>query len=282
MGARIEVPLEDKELIWEAYKSGKSVLSISRTCGYKYDVTHRIIKEKHDIRNNGAYATKYNCNINYFDIIDTEEKAYWLGFIYADGYISKIEYGFLFGLALSSVDNEHLSKFKVSIESSHPTNHYEAKGFKGKSEYSRVVINNDYFCEQLIKKGVIIHKTDRLEFPDESIVPEHLIRHFIRGYFDGDGSITHVLHKKRNVDVFAVKTLGTKEFLKEVHKHFPTRYDKFNPISTREGSNTYSLDLGGNRQVNNILDYLYKDSNIYLDRKYEKYLYFKSAYNSRS
>ena len=98
---------------------------------------------------------KYNCNYDYFKIIDTPEKAYWLGFIMADGcvMISKrirklktyetIQQRYFLKIALSSVDTQHLEKFNQCINSSYPVKEYINKtGYKPNSKYSRIIIED--------------------------------------------------------------------------------------------------------------------------------------------
>lgn len=127
---------------------------------------------------------KFNKHI--FDTIDTEEKAYWLGFIFADGYIGstpldpnkKSVYNFEISLKLS--DLEHLEKFKqfISFEKDVVCDNYRC----------RIMIANKHFWNILNGYGCIPRKSLTLQFPDKSIFKSSdLVRHFIRGYFDGDG-----------------------------------------------------------------------------------------------
>ncbi len=119
----------------------------------------------------------------------------------------------------------------------------------------------------LIRLGCIPSKTKTLEFPSVDIVPKHLMRHFIRGYFDGDGCIT-TTNKGKQV---SVEILGTDSMIDgfimwtELHKN---KYI-FNHSDIKRAIYTgiYAME---------ILDKLYKNTTIYLDRKYELYSYHKS------
>lgn len=97
----------------------------------------------------------------------------------------------IISLKLSSKDNNHLEKFKLFLNADYPIYHYISKckiGY-GKS-YSCLSVNSIHACNLLIKLGCIQRKTYTLKFPDQSIfINPDLIRHFIRGYFDGDGSV---------------------------------------------------------------------------------------------
>ena len=138
-------------------------------------------------------------NHHYFDKIDSPEKSYWLGFLMADGTISdRAKKGALqLQIHLANKDIEHLKKFHLAIESDNAI-HYEADGSIRSSHSS------DYLCEALINLGCTSRKTFTLEFPK---LPDELINHFIRGYFDGDGSAC--IHKGR----LFIHFLGTYNFI---------------------------------------------------------------------
>lgn len=268
---------EVKEIIFKYEQEGKSVLQVSKEVPYSYDVVRRVLVENGiKIRSNSYNSRKYHCNEHYFDEIDTPEKAYWLGFIYADGYISFPVYSYLLGIALAKQDEGHLIKFKSAINSNHKISTYKAKGYSD-TLYSRVIIRSNHMCNQLIQKGVLLHKTNILKFP-YGIVPDNLISHFIRGYFDGDGCLTYSINKRTGRTVFQIKIVGTKEVLKGINEYIPIN-KTFNLTKRRQnGTNNFNLEIGGNKQVGVVLDYMYKDSTVHLDRKYEKYLYYKSIY----
>lgn len=209
------------------------------------------------------------CSINehIFDNIDTEEKAYWLGFLYADGYISYNSNHFELSLQLN--DLSHLEKFKnfLSWTKKIATDTYRC----------RCCLANKHLHKTLNDLGCTPRKSLTLQFPTENQVPRELIRHFMRGYFDGDGCIRFInKNYKLNLPYTIFEVLGTKEFL-----------DKFNellPISTisrkkdkRHLNNTVQLNFCGEKAIKNF-DFLYENSTIYLERKYNKYLIGKNAF----
>lgn len=272
---KIVVPNEIQQQIIKDYKNGLSVLALSKKYGYKYDKTHSIIKENSlSIRGNNFYSTKYYCDSHIFDVIDTEEKAYWLGFLYADGCIMKIDNNYKLSLAISSNDIKHLEKFKEFLNTNAPIHIYKSSGFC--SKYCRIQLTDKHLCEQLIRKGIYIRKTEILTFP--YFLEESLIKHFIRGYVDGDGCITYHINKNTSRMVFALKICSTKEMLIGIHNYLPRKNKKDIALEKRvkNNINNYSVSYGGNNQVNNMLNYLYGNANIYLDRKYERYLLLKN------
>lgn len=203
---------------------------------------------------------KFNQNI--FDLIDTEEKAYWLGFLYADGAISKnsntIE------ISLKSADIEHLKKFKKFLQTPADIKISKVKIKEKEYERCRIMVTSKHLKEHLIKLGCPPQKSLILTFPNDLQVPKNLIKHFIRGYVDGDGSINYTRNGR-----FQVSITGTKEFLSGIQKiysnTFPSIYKKKGCIH-----NTYYISTTANKADIFLLD-IYKDSNIYLDRKYNRF-----------
>lgn len=210
-------------------------------------------------------------NHSFFSNIDSEEKAYWLGFLYADGSIYKeikndrcrLE------LTLASKDINHLKKFNIALEATN--NIYEKRGgFGNRRIYSAVTINytSKQLYNDLLKAGCVPNKSTILKFPSIEVVPIKLQRHFIRGYFDGDGCFTYhsdYVRRKYNMQPLVI-FCETKEFLKGI-------LDIVNLPAT--------IALNGNSKVNwafrlqkkssleFILKYMFEDANTYLDRKHE-------------
>lgn len=232
----------------------------------------KILRELGIIRSVGKSNTKYKQNNNYFKIIDTEDKAYWLGFIYADGYITKNNQ---LRINLQIKDENHLVKFYKFIESDREVKY--TKKISGNKIYygCYAYIANTDFTKHLISKGCTNNKSLNLKFPTYDIVPKDLIYHFIRGYFDGDGSIfVSRIDKNTNHKYIKINFTGTYGMILNIRTHL-----NCNNIKLENKGNFYVLSINGNHQVFNILDnYIYKDATIYLDRKYEKYRKFKELY----
>jgi intein-encoded DNA endonuclease-like protein len=110
-------------------------------------------------------------------------------------------------------------------------------------------------------------KTFKIKFPD--FIENELIRHFIRGYFDGDGCIYNP--EKRDVHI---SILGNIQFITALQNHF-IKILNVNEVKLHQRfkhSECYTLSYHGLNLPLKVLNYLYKDSTIYLDRKYKKYL----------
>ena len=267
---KISNELEQK--IIKTYNEGYSYVNTGKICNVNPSTVQRVLKRNNvHIRNNQEKSKIYYCDENYFEKIDTPEKAYWLGFIYADGYISITHNQYKFGISLAEKDCILLKKLNFFLKSSYPINTYkQTTGYSKDTIYCRLLISSQKIVEDLIKHGVVEHKTNVLQKPN---IDKHLIPHFIRGYIDGDGCITCSERKDKTI-AYKVKILGTesildfiKAFIEENKIATINQYYKRQPDQT-----VSSIDFGGNEQVRNFLDLIYKDSTIHLERKYEKYL----------
>ena len=207
----------------------------------------------------------YPRNSNYFQTIDSPDKAYWLGFLYADGYIGK---GSEIRINLSSKDEEHLRKFLSAIEASNSKIHHSEKIIQNKVFYqSYISLKDKKMCEDLEDKGCINKKSFILTFPTEK-VPENLYSHFIRGYFDGDGSIHFTQCGQAKKPNYRISFCGTKDML----EHIRAILGKYK-LSLEKRENIYSLSINGNKQLEKILSFIYEGSydEIELTRKRQIY-----------
>lgn len=163
------------------------------------------------MRSNAVNSLKYHCNESFFENIDTEEKAYWLGFIYADGYITskRKQCNRKLGISLSIKDINHLEKFNNSIDGDAPIHTYEQKsGYSVGNCYCRVVYQSKKLTDDLIRQGVVENKTNILSAPN--LHSDDLVLAFVRGYFDGDGSVW--MQGKSNIQA-SVSFVGTDDIL---------------------------------------------------------------------
>ena len=208
-GYRVYLSEDEKKYILEWYNK-KSTGEIAKDLGY---TTKKI--------NDFAYGVgllrdikRYTVNQNYFKKINTSNKAYWLGFLYADGcilsYKNRRTGGSALEISLKADDVNILERFKMSLSSNSPI---KEKVVNEKYKAVRLNICNAEICDDLVKLGCTPRKSLTLKFPTEKQVPKYLIPHFIRGYFDGDGNV-YVDDKGK----FSPKIgfVGTEEFLEEI------------------------------------------------------------------
>lgn len=212
------------------------------------------------------YQNKSRLDEHVFDSIDTEEKAYWLGFLFADGNISHT--GNRLEVRLSIKDLSHLEKFR--------------KFLKLTTEIRTGICNGNGFCHLAVRNKHLWHTLDSLgchprkslilEFPDFSIFSDiKLIKHFIRGYIDGDGCLT--IYKGRNSYRTTINLVGTEKFLTVVRRLFYDEGYIQNKSCTNWENKAYSLEFS-DLPSRRIARLLYEKATIYLERKYNKYLEF--------
>lgn len=257
----------DEEVI-DLYNKGISLTQIQRETGINRNSVAKVLKEHRIEVINKQNQTKFNEHV--FDVIDTEEKAYWLGFIFADGCVSspnkkgKAIYTFEISLQLS--DTNHLYKFNKFME--HQKNNVKTDSFR-----CRWSVTNKHLWETLNSYGCTPRKSLTLEFPKLEIFKDKsLIRHFIRGYFDGDGCITH---NDQEQEIPSITVLGTNEMLSTIQNYI--LMDN-NPFYLNNPKNKTTLVISRSTSKAVMFMYaLYYKSNIYLDRKYQKFLQYKNC-----
>lgn len=227
----------------------------------KYKINSTLFREYY-IKYYGEKCWRFDNSI--FDCIDTEEKAYWLGFIYADGYINSSPIDeiskykkYTFEVGLKSSDFEHLEKLKRFLSFTGTVEQNESS--------CRLRVSDKHLWETLNNYGCTPRKSLTLQFPDESIFKDKsLIRHFIRGYWDGDGCLTFKRENYPNISV-----IGTEKFITKIQEYLGILGNIY--LNSENNSITKKLMYNGKKAFD-VTNYLYSNSNIYLDRKYDKYL----------
>ena len=214
----------------------------------------------------GNHYRKYFFNFDFFEKIDNEFSAYWLGFLYADGSIeskSATRYGEQsFKIAIAEQDLELLEKFKEDIQSTYPIRYDDSRVGKGNSQ-SQVIqsLRSQKTVDDLIRLGCIEKKSLILTFPSEEQVPQEYLRHFIRGYFDGDGSIS-IYNGQANINF-----VGTENFINGLHN--VVQMGSVYPDKRKQ--NSWYLGINGNLQILKMYHYMYDDATRYMARKYKKF-----------
>ena len=209
---------------------------------------------------------KHNLNKEYFKNIDTEEKAYWLGFIAADGCVYKMsKNAYRLQINLSYKDIEHLELFNKCLESDYKINVKKLKN----SDICELKIASKQLTDDLIELGITPNKSLKVEMPNIDI---DLIPHFIRGYFDGDGCITYSETPTRFRYKFSI--VGGESMLESINTYMNQDIE----IYTINHSDALDLCTSNKQKIINIYHYLYDNANIYLTRKKEKFDYILSRF----
>jgi len=255
----------NEKLVVKTFKELKSVSKTAKVLNIKYHQAHYILK-KHKLNPSSSEGHRiYKADYKYFNNINTEEKAYWLGFLYADGCIADSDGTKRLQTSLKSEDYEHLHKLKKSLKSTHPIHFRIIKSGKMQGKkYCSLFIRTNELCNALIKLGCTPRKSLTLEFPE---LPKNLIPHFIRGYFDGDGSV--FISKEKHwrsgkiSEVIHYRFVGTENFLKKVDENINLK----GYLQKIKGSKAFELAYKRDKKLKPFYDYLYSKASIFLERK---------------
>lgn len=223
-------------------------------------------------------AKKGSVNEKYFEKIDSEEKAYWLGFLMADGCVREYRKGcFQTSFELSHKDVKVLKKFKKDVE-------FSGTILKNKTliggKRARIIINNSNFSYALINHGVIPNKTGRESIPP---IKRTLLKDFIRGFFDGDGCIMVKFGVKRKIRAKVHFVGNSYSCLKQIKDFFIENNIQLSEKSLHLKTNscqTYELETSSLINIMKIIELLYNNSHIYMERKYKKAIEFYNYYKT--
>lgn len=253
-----------KEEIVQMYVDGKSSAEIGDIIGGSGATVLNYLKDfSVDIRSAEEVNRKYEIDFNFFDKIDTPEKAYILGLIYADG-CSESSKKSVITIALTESDSYLLEQIRDLIypNKDRPLYYKETKHNNGR-DMSYLSISSITLVEQLQRWGVHDRKSLTLKRPNFEL--GELESHFIRGYFDGDGTVT-----TQNRWAF----IGTEDFITWLQDTLVEEIGiKRNKILHKKGHhpNTVNIEYGSKQDFLNLYLYMYKDATIYLKRKKEKF-----------
>ena len=247
----------------------RSLTKLGQKYGIKRQTLSKHLKDRgYEVIN---YQNRLRCNETVFDKIDNEEASYWLGFLYADGNISSV--GNRLEVHLSIKDLSHLEKFRRFLNlSTEIRSGIDSRGYG----FCHLSIRNKHLWNTLNNLGCHPQKSLNLKFPNQNIFKgdkKELMKHFIRGYIDGDGCLS--IFKNKNSYRTELGLVGTKEFLEYVNKLFKNKGYIRNKSCKNWENKAYDLRFS-DVPSRIIARFLYENSNIYLERKYNKYLEFCS------
>ena len=243
---------------------------------YLLGLSYNLLSEKYNIctwsignvlkKNNiKPRIRKHNCNEDYFEKIDSNKKAYWLGLLFADGYVrkrkqfnGKHKQGGIVGISLKNGDEYLLEKLIIDLESTYKL----SKQIKDEFLSYKLEVNSSKMADDLINLGCVPNKSLKLLPP---ILTEEFIPHFIRGYFDGDGSIGKYNERIK------FSLLGTNDLLIWILNFFKNKGMKTTPKISKK-KNIYTFQVNSKSDIELIENILYTSSNdYYLKRKKEKF-----------
>lgn len=240
----------NKERLISLYNEHKSLRAVGRILG----TDHHTIKRKLALFDIPYLAPNRHVHDDIFFSKESERAFYWAGFIAADGAIIQKGSCRYLQLILSNKDHEHLVTFKNHIGTTANVYTYCYKDKISKIDiYSQTIVND------LIRFNVVPRKTFTYDFP-RWLVDHHLVSHFMRGYFDGDGSTDLNGGQRR----FSIR--GNKFFLQNYANILNKNCEVgINKICKSGGQ--YQLQYHGNIKFRKISDFLYTNATVFLNRK---------------
>jgi hypothetical protein len=206
-------------------------------------------------------------NQTFFDLIDTEAKAYWLGFLYADGYVYKSQKQV--SLNASKKDTKHIQKFALIFSK-------QIRKTKGVYPGVRVILSSMRLTKSLMDKGIVNKKSLINSSRVLDSIPITLLNHFMRGYFDGDGYIGTL--KITNESRFVL--CGMSLFLERVMKYIRESTSIESGSIYKDGK-IYKLQVGGRNNLIRLREWLYKDATVFLERKQNRFFSIQQDGSSR-
>jgi hypothetical protein len=216
-------------------------------------------------------AMKYTCQDDFFNVINTEKKAYWLGVLFADGNITK-KASKSGQIIFSSKDKEWVKLFLSDVGSNNSPNCEYQKLYKKyiwKAQITSAQMYND-----LNNLGCTPTKTKTIRIP---ILEDELVHHFIRGYFDGDGTVGAYKNLKNN-DWKILKSgfcSGSQKFIIDLLKILPVKN------KTIKESNECYITQHSLHDTLNLFEYMYKDYTTCLERKRQIFINYLDTYKPR-
>lgn len=230
------------------------------------------------------HTSKREIRHDFFKRIDSELQAYLLGYIMADGSIN--DKRATVTIHINEKDKEIFKLFKIIspnayIEKCKPTESIatiDKRTIKNDGSI-RLAIASSILIEDLHKLGIVQNKTyEQLSIPK---MKESLVRHFIRGYWDGDGWFTWIARKpnpknrEKNWRIsgnFGICGKTDNLFL-EIQKILQDNNINCN-VNYLKRKDYYTIIGSAKQSIINFYNFIYKDSHFYLSRKYNKYSHY--------
>lgn len=264
----IKIPESEYPKIFDLYSQGYSQSKIARHYNVSNVCIERIFqKTKTPTRKFSLFKDE-----TFFEIIDSEEKAYFLGLIYADGFVSSSKGSF--GISLQEEDSYIIEQLKESLKFGGSVKNVGRKKPHHKDRF-RIDVSSTKMLRDLSKLGVVDNKSLILKFPNKEQVPRNLMNHFLRGVFDGDGSISSRIYfgKKGKNATSCTACITSSPFFCNGLQEFLIQELNINCYNKCDGrSPAHSLKISA-RQAIVFLDFIYSEAspNLMLKRKREKF-----------
>ena len=249
------------------YQNGVSIVTLSK----KYNICSGTLLYRFNKIGIKVNKRKHNFNQHYFENIDTQNKAYILGFLMADGCITKTNkdthYNNRLFINLSIKDKCVLEFINKELEYNFKITEYIPKKTYSTNPMVKMSINSKLMCLDLSKYGIVNNKTGKEILPNLS---NEMKRHFIRGFFDGDGA---VCHRGKNNSNVSLQFCSNKCMLEQILNYFKDNINIVGKCTINKDYRDkplYYLTFHTKNDIDNIKKLLYNNAEFYLVRKYNE------------
>lgn len=260
--------------IIEQIKKGVTREEITKNFSVDKNTITAIAKENNlTIKKYGSSRSEKNkdFNDNYFHVIDTENKAYFLGLIYTDGNVRKHNGGYYLNLELKRSDRYILEKLASELKCSNQIYDRERITNFGPSKMSSFTIcNSKQIFDDLARFNIVPNKSHTTESFSNIIelIPKDLIKHFLRGLIDGDGTISKRFTTYNNCICVNQNERKFCEDFDKLLKYSMNDYSLKENYTYNKNNSVHGVRYRRINDVKKILEFLYKNASIFLKRKY--------------
>lgn len=258
---------QEAEIIEKYFNQNKNSIELSKEYGFSPVTICKVLKRNGiNARDRTQSNRRYPIKEDYFDNIDTQEKAYIMGLLYADGYNDTSRNSV--NLSLKESDKQILEDITNIIQPDKPLQFIKIKKPNCENQY-RLAIANKHISQKISEYGCMKAKTFLIEFPEW--LNKDLTSHFVRGYLDGDGWVG-----KRTISF-----VGTEQFLDKLAEIFKVELNLSSYKRKRHKDrkhNIYMLEIHGRKKCAALVDWLYNDARIFLQRKFDAAINLKNYY----
>lgn len=275
MPTGIRITEDKKRQVIETYsKSPMTLTELSKLSGLSNPTIIKILDEYNVERYKKAQIFNPELDECYFDVIDKESKAYFLGLIITDGNVFSPKDGNRqrsISITQSSSDEYILEIFKNEIKSNTSIVH-DGRGC------SQIAVRSNMMADSLERYGIVPNKTLTTKLP---LLSEEYMPHLVRGILDGDGNIKAHQTNIKNRYAHALSFCGTYQLMHDLNEYLHNEVNvERQKIYSYLDKHLSEIKWQSKDNMKKICDWMYANATIYLTRKHDIYLDFINHYYS--
>lgn len=246
--------------ISELYLSGLSAKNVASRLGISSSKVYRELQKANiNRRSNAINSRKFYVNEKFFES-PNKNNVYWIGAIAADGHIARYKHssGVIIITQKNTKENElWLKKLLSDADSNYKLKKYVSNSLYGQTEYLKLQLSSGKLYNDIKKYGIVEKKSLTLR-PPQNI--NNLDSHWIRGYFDGDGSAS------KKSDGIRLRFCGTEEVLEWIADKIPANRVYWSKRNN-DDSNNFQIEISRVKEIIDTVEYMYYDADRWLERK---------------